>query len=104
MTQNAWARPAPTIAEVAQAAGVSRATVSRVMNGRATVDEELAGRVREAAERLHYRPSTVARSLSLGRTNTVAVVVPDLANPMFQQVLRGVSAAAADDAYRVLVA
>lgn len=104
MTQNAWARPAPTIAEVAQAAGVSRATVSRVMNGRATVDEQLAVRVREAAERLHYRPSTVARSLSLGRTDTVAVVVPDLANPMFQQVLRGVSAAAAEDAYRVLVA
>ncbi|WP_307858122.1 DUF6807 family protein [Cellulomonas fulva] len=104
MTQNAWARPAPTIAEVAQAAGVSRATVSRVMNGRATVDEQLAARVREAAERLHYRPSTVARSLSLGRTNTVAVVVPDLANPMFQQVLRGVSAAAAEDGYRVLVA
>ena len=104
MTQNAWARPAPTIAEVAQAAGVSRATVSRVMNGRVTVDEDLAQRVREVAERLHYRPSTVARSLSLGRTNTVAVVVPDLANPMFQQILRGVSAAAAEDGYRVLVA
>ncbi|WP_236121849.1 DUF6807 family protein [Cellulomonas palmilytica] len=104
MTQNAWARPAPTIAEVARAAGVSRATVSRVMNGRVTVDEELAQRVREVAERLHYRPSTVARSLSLGRTNTVAVVVPDLANPMFQQVLRGVSAAAGEDGYRVLVA
>jgi len=104
MTQNVWARTAPTIAEVANAAGVSRATVSRVMNGRVTVDPDLAQRVREVAERLQYRPSNVARSLSLGRTNTVAVVVPDLANPMFQQVLRGVAGAAGEAGYRVLVA
>ena len=104
MTQNGWTRSASTIAEVAHAAGVSRATVSRVMNGRSTVDPELAARVREVAEQLHYRPSNTARSLSLGRTNTVAVVVPDLANPMFQQVLRGVASAAAEEGYRVLVA
>jgi LacI family transcriptional regulator len=104
VTQNGWTRSASTIAEVAHAAGVSRATVSRVMNGRATVDPELAARVREVAEQLHYRPSNTARSLSLGRTNTVAVVVPDLANPMFQQVLRGVASAAALEGYRVLVA
>lgn len=97
-------RTTATIAEVADAAGVSRATVSRVMNGRDTVDADLAARVREAADRLAYRPSNVARSLSLGRTETVAVVVPDLANPMFQQVLRGVAAAAGDAGYRVLVA
>ena len=104
MTQNGWTRSASTIAEVAHAAGVSRATVSRVMNGRSTVDPELAARVRDVAEQLHYRPSNTARSLSLGRTNTVAVVVPDLANPMFQQVLRGVASAAGDEGYRVLVA
>ncbi|MBO3102071.1 DUF6807 family protein [Cellulomonas fengjieae] len=104
MTQNGWTRSASTIAEVATAAGVSRATVSRVMNGRATVDPDLAARVRDVAEQLHYRPSNTARSLSLGRTNTVAVVVPDLANPMFQQVLRGVASAAAQEGYRVLVA
>jgi len=97
-------RGTATIAEVADAAGVSRATVSRVMNGHDTVDADLVARVREVADRLHYRPSNVARSLSLGRTETVAVVVPDLANPMFQQVLRGVAAAAADAGYRVLVA
>lgn len=104
MTQNGWARTAPTIAEVARIAGVSRATVSRVMNGRTTVDAELASRVRDVADQLHYRPSNVARSLSLGRTETVAVVVPDLANPMFQQVLRGVASAASESGYRVLVA
>ncbi len=92
-----------TIAEVAAAAGVSRATVSRVMNGRTSVAAEIAARVHAAADRLQYRPSDVARSLSLGRTNTVALVVPDLGNPMFQQVLRGAMAAAAESGYRVLV-
>ncbi len=97
-------RPAVTIAEVAAAAGVSRATVSRVMNGRSTVDPTIAARVQEAAIELNYRPSNVARSLSLGRTTTVALVVPDLGNPVFQRVLEGVTSAAAEDGYRVLVA
>ncbi|ROQ64155.1 LacI family transcriptional regulator [Rathayibacter sp. PhB152] len=96
------ARPA-RIADVASAAGVSRATVSRVMNARSTVDPVIAERVREAAARLDYRPSELARNLSLGRTHTVAVVVPDLGNPMFQAILRGVTRAAAEDGYRVLV-
>ncbi|GII98308.1 LacI family transcriptional regulator [Sediminihabitans luteus] len=97
-------RPVATISDVATAAGVSRATVSRVMNGRATVDPEITERVRAAASELRYRPSNVARSLSLGRTDTVALVVPDLANPMFQQILRGTTTAASAVGYRVLVA
>jgi len=93
-----------TIDRVAEAAGVSRATVSRVMNGTTTVDPALASRVRDAAQRLDYTPSALARSLALGRTSTVGIVVPDLANPMFQGVLRGLSRAAARDGYRLLVA
>jgi LacI family transcriptional regulator len=93
-----------TIGDVATAAGVSRATVSRVMNGRSTVDATIAERVREAAAGLSYRPSNAARSLALGRTQTVALVVPDLGNPVFQQILRGVMDGAAEDGYRVLVA
>jgi LacI family transcriptional regulator len=97
-------RGSVTIGEVATAAGVSRATVSRVMNDRSTVEPTMARRVRAAAEELRYRPSSVARSLSLGRTNSVAFVVPDLSNPMFQQILRGTMAAAAPHDYRMLVA
>ncbi|GAA2409193.1 hypothetical protein GCM10010191_17220 [Actinomadura vinacea] len=93
-----------TIGRVAEAAGVSRATVSRVMNGLASVDPELAGRVREAAARLGYEPSTVARSLALGRTGMVAIVVPDLENPMFQRVLHGLTDAAGERGHRLLVA
>lgn len=97
-------RVVATIGDVAAAAGVSRATVSRVMNGRSTVDAAIAERVRDAAAELSYRPSNAARSLALGRTQTVALVVPDLGNPVFQQILRGVMDGAAEDGYRVLVA
>ena len=92
-----------TISDVAAAASVSRATVSRVMNGR-KVDPELAERVRQAAAELDYRPSAMARSLSLGRTQAVGVVVPDLTNPMFQEVLRGIAAGADAAGYGVVVA
>jgi LacI family transcriptional regulator len=93
-----------TIAHVAAEAGVSRATVSRVMNGLSSVDPAIAERVRAAAAKLSYSPSAVARSLAMGRTQTIAIVVPDLANPMFQETLRGLSRAAAREGYRVLVA
>ena len=93
-----------TIADVAELAGVSLSTVSRVMNGSTTVDPTLAERVREAALSLNYSASPLARSLVLGKTQTVAVVVPDLANPVFQGMLRGLSSAAAREGYHVLVA
>ncbi|MEF3402761.1 LacI family DNA-binding transcriptional regulator [Agromyces sp. CCNWLW203] len=92
------------ILEVARLAGVSASTVSRVVNGRTGVDPVLAERVRDAAAELGYRASPLARSLVLGRTQTVAVVVPDLANPSFQGMLHGITRAAAHDGYRVLVA
>jgi len=95
---------ARTIADVAARAGVSLATVSRVINGNPTVDATLAEKVRAAARELNYTASPLARSLVLGRTNTVAVVVPDLENPTFHGVLRGLSRAAGRDGYHILVA
>lgn len=92
------------IADVAVKAGVSHATVSRVMNGNFTVDPEIAARVRAAAMELKYQPNPVGRSLALGKTDTIGIVVPDLANPTFQAILRGLSRAAAQDGYRVLIA
>lgn len=96
-------RPA-TINLVAARAGVSRATVSRVMNGKSSVAPELAARVHAAASALQYRPSIVARGLAGGRTSTVALVVPDLANPLFQGILRSLGQAAGRASHRLLVA
>ncbi|WP_106815110.1 LacI family DNA-binding transcriptional regulator [Microbacterium timonense] len=96
--------PRITIADVAARAGVSLSTVSRALNGNPTVDPVLVERVKDAAAALDYTASPVARSLVLGRTQTVAVIVPDLGNPTFQAILRGLSRAAAADDYHVLVA
>ena len=74
------------------------------MNGTRAVDAEMTERVRSAARELNYSASPLARSLVLGRTNTVAVVVPDLSNPTFHGVLRGLSHAAARNGYHALVA
>lgn len=93
-----------TIADVARHAGVSPATVSRVMNGNFRGEPEMADRVHAAAAALDYSPSPLARSLALGQTRTIAFLVPDLSNPAFQAVLSGLSRAAARDGYRVLVA
>lgn len=93
-----------TIAEVARHAGVSPATVSRVMNGRFYGDPTVAERVRSSALALSYQPNHAARSLALGQTQAVAFVVPDLANPAFQAVLTGLSKTAGKEGYRVLVA
>ena len=96
--------PTTTIAHVAARAEVSMATVSRVMNGNTKVDAQLAERVRAAAAELHYSASPMARGLVLRTTNTIAVVVPDLENPTFQGVMRGLSRAAAQDGYHVVIA
>ncbi|WP_394554699.1 DUF6807 family protein [Agromyces sp. MMS24-JH15] len=89
---------------MAEYAGVSQASVSRVLNRNLTVDPAIAAKVRDAVETLNYSPSQTARNLVSGRSNTVALVVPDLENPMFQGVLKGLSREAALDGYRVLVA
>ncbi|MBM7503905.1 LacI family DNA-binding transcriptional regulator [Agromyces aurantiacus] len=93
-----------TISDVAAHAGVSPASVSRVLNGRRSVDPEIVRRVQASIAALGYAPSMVARSLVHGRNTTVAMVVPDLENPLFQGILKGLSLAAAGDGYRVLVA
>lgn len=94
----------PTIADVAAAAQVSRATVSRVLNGNGTVDGELRRRVRLAADRLGYRPNLTALGLARGVTGVVGVIVPDLANPFFPTVLKAIEAAAGADGRRVIIA
>lgn len=80
---------APRIADVARAAGVSRATVSQALNARRPVAEETRRRVREAVERLGYRPNEVARSLRTQRTKLTALVIPDITNPFYPMLARG---------------
>ncbi len=94
---------AVTIYQVAERANVSPSTVSRVLNGK-QVDPAMAERVRAVAAELNFVPSQTAINLSRSRTHTVGMVLPDLANPTFQAVLRGLDSAAATENFRVMVA
>ncbi|WNB86612.1 LacI family DNA-binding transcriptional regulator [Cellulomonas sp. ATA003] len=93
-----------TITDVAREAQVSEATVSRVLSGKGSVSPTLAARVVAAASALGYRPSATAQGLVRGRTGTVGVLVPDLANPYFHTLLEGIQSAAEKDGVWVVVA
>jgi LacI family transcriptional regulator len=92
------------IRRVAEEAGVSIATVSRVLSGHPHGSDDVRRRVLEAAERLHYQPSAAARGLRTTRTMIVGVLVPNLANPTVVPFLRGVEHVAQAHGYAVLVA
>lgn len=84
-----------TIADVAKVAGVSKATVSRVLSGNYNyMRPDTRTRVEEAIEKLNYRPSSVARSLTSNRTNTAALLVSDVSNPFYGDVIHGVESVA----------
>ena len=74
---------AVTIRDVARAASVSVATVSRVLNGKEPVREETRRRIRAVVDRLHYSPHAAARSLITRRTNTLGVLLPDVYGEFF---------------------
>lgn len=92
-----------TMRDVARLAGVSVATVSAVINSSATVSPTRANRVRDAMEALDYYPDQVARSLKVGRTNVVGMVVPDITNNFFPQLIRGAEDAARKQGYSVIL-
>jgi LacI family transcriptional regulator len=92
-----------TIKDVAREAGVSVATVSRVLNGSAPVREPTRQLVRDAAARLRYSPHVGARSLITSRTSTLGVLLPDLYGEFFSEVIRGIDTTARGHGYHLVV-
>lgn len=82
------------IYEIAEAAGVSIATVSRVLNHSGAVSEKSTRRVLEAIEKFNYVPNIAARTLNSTHSTSVGVVIPDINNPFFTQMLQGITSAA----------
>lgn len=106
MTRTAQRRPAtppPTIVDVAREAGVSPATVSRVLSGSDKVAAATRRRVSEAMAELGYRPSSVARSLRRRTTDVLGLIVTDITNPFYPEVVRGAEDAAAAAGRSVLL-
>lgn len=92
-----------TIYDVARHAGVSAATVSRVLNGHVKVDPALAERVTAAVAQLGYRRNAVARNLRTSRTSLWAVIVSDVENPFFTSMVRGIEDVASSAGYSVVL-
>ena len=96
-------RDTPQIKDVAARAAVSVATVSRVLNGTAGVAAPKRARVLQAIEDLHYRPNSLARNLSLGRTGTVGVIAPFFTHLGTMGRLRGITERATAEDYDLMI-
>ena len=98
-----WRWCMATLQDVARRAGVTAATVSNVLTGRVGVQAATRQRVLAAIDAVGYRPNLVARGLAGGKTFTLAVVVPSLANPFFAEVVETMEAVADAEAYQLLL-
>ncbi|HEX6923686.1 MAG TPA: LacI family DNA-binding transcriptional regulator, partial [Bacillales bacterium] len=92
-----------TIYDVASEAGVSMATVSRVVNGNPNVKPSTRKKVLDAIERLGYRPNAVARGLASKKTTTVGVIIPDISNIFFSELARGIEDIATMYKYNIIL-
>ncbi len=92
-----------SIKDVAKAAGLSVATVSRALNGQSAVSDDARAKVLSAAESLGYRPNIVARSLRTDRTRTIGLVISDVLNPYFTELARSVEEEARALGYSVII-
>lgn len=97
-------KSAVTAVDVATRAGVSIATVSRVLNGTVNVSEQIAERVQTAVAELGYVPHSAARNLAQGKTTTLGVLLPEIGVDFFSPMLRGIESAAREAGYDLLIA
>ncbi len=95
---------APTIYDVARVAGVAPSTVSRTFARPGRVNADTAARVRAVADELGYRANPIARALSTSKTRMLALMVSDVANPFYSELIRGAQIAASEEGYLVLLA
>jgi DNA-binding LacI/PurR family transcriptional regulator len=93
----------PTMRDVAQKAGVSKSTVSHVINGTRFVEPDTKQRVEQVIAELGYRPSIVARSLTTNRTKTIGIIVSDTSNHFFGELIRGIENILRSQDYSLLV-
>lgn len=92
-----------TISDVASHAGVSKTTVSHVLSGNRPVSQDTRSRVELAIEELGYRPDGIARSLRTRRTHMVALIIPDITNPFYPALARGLEREMGGNGYRAFI-
>ncbi|MDO4273874.1 MAG: LacI family DNA-binding transcriptional regulator [Eubacteriales bacterium] len=94
---------AVTIEDIAREAGVSIATVSRVINNTKPVSPELRTRVYQVIERNHFKPNTLARGLVTKKTNMIGIIVPDISNAVFGKLTKGINSICSRKGYTMMV-
>src|SRR6185312_6676761 len=92
-----------TIREVAKAAGASVSTISAALNNSDYVSQKTRTRIQDAIKQLKYRPNDLARGLRLQKTHSVAIVVPDLSNNFYVDLVRGAKDYSASVDYTILI-
>lgn len=93
----------PTLADVARRANVSKQTISRVINNKGEVSPSTRQRVLDAIRELDYQPNALAQSLATSRSLVIGLTIPDIDQPFFPQIARGVEDAAAESGYSVFL-
>lgn len=92
-----------TIYDIAKATDVSIATVSKVLNNKGSVSQATREKILETVKELGYKPSTIASALAGKNTNSIVVLIPDIDNPYYSEVLRGAENEAYERGYRLLI-
>lgn len=92
-----------TIRDVAELANVSISTVSRALSGNVPVNEETRQRVLYAVEKLNYKPNVFAKGLKGGKSNMIALLIPNISNPIYSVFARGVESAARKEGFNVIL-
>ena len=92
-----------TIKDVAKELGVSYSSISRALNGKEGVSEETRKKIMEAAERMGYQPNDLARGLVNKISKTVGVIIPDINNPFFGEIVAGITDASSENDYNIFL-
>ena len=93
----------PTIKDVAERAGVTVTTVSRVLNNRGYISEQTRQKVKAAMEELNYQPNEIARSLTRKRSMMLGMIIPTIAHPFFSEMANAIENYASSIGYKLLI-
>ncbi|MFW5991991.1 MAG: LacI family DNA-binding transcriptional regulator [Halanaerobiaceae bacterium] len=92
-----------TIKDIAREANVSTTTVSRVLNDKPDVSEETRNKIKNIIHKYNYNPNNIARGLVLKQTKTIGLIIPDISNPFFPEVVKGLEKEAKEAGYSVII-
>lgn len=92
-----------TISDIAEKANVSTATVSRVLNNKSDVSDKTRRKIKKIIEEMDYNPSIIARGLSLNKTHTIGLIIPNITNPYFPEIAKAIENKAEKEGYSVVL-